>query len=217
MVTSLASRNCGPLGVQMTSAPPRARLRPGGEPGEHDDRELQALGGVDRHDAHGVVVGLGQDRFGDADAVGGLAVGPREVLPQRAAAGLAPHAGLVDQVPQPPPHVPRPGGRGRHLEDAAIADEAVEQLARRRPVPVGGEALQVGHGVADRVVVTVGAVAARRAATLHRPPRPFTHRYSSGSLQPNSGERSVLTRASSSLGSSTARRARSRERTSRLA
>ena len=34
-------------------------------PDSDDHRELQALGGVDGHDAHGVGVGLGQHRLGD--------------------------------------------------------------------------------------------------------------------------------------------------------
>ncbi len=46
----------------------------------HDgDRELEALGGVDGHDPHGVVVGLGQHRLGDPRALGGLLVDPVEV------------------------------------------------------------------------------------------------------------------------------------------
>ena len=150
----------------MTSAPPRVP-GPSGEPGENDDWELQAFRRVHRHDAHRVVVGLGQDRFGDAHTVCGLPVGPLEVLPQRAAARLVPHAGLVDQVPQPPPHVPGPAAVARHLEDAAITDEAIEQLARRGPVPVGRETLQVGHGIPDRVVITVGGW---QLAGQHAPP-----------------------------------------------
>jgi hypothetical protein len=37
----------------------RARPRLGGKPRDNGDGELQALGRVDRHDAYGIIVGLG--------------------------------------------------------------------------------------------------------------------------------------------------------------
>ena len=111
---------------------------------------------MDGHDAHGVVVGLGQDRLGDPGALGRLQLDPAQVLAQAAVGGLAPGPGLVDDEPQPPPHVARPAFGEAELERAAVAGDAVEQLRRRLPVPAVVQAAQVGEADAHRVVVGNG-------------------------------------------------------------
>ncbi len=54
------------------------------EPGQDDDREFEALGAVDRHDAHGVVIGVRRAHATAAPVVLGLEVGPSQERPQRA-------------------------------------------------------------------------------------------------------------------------------------
>ena len=107
---------------------------PRGETGDDGDRELEALGGVDRHDPHGVVVGLGEDRLGDPGPLGGLLLDPVEVGAQAAAGGLAPGAGLVDHEPEAAPHVAWAALGEPELEGSALAGDAVEQLGGGVPV-----------------------------------------------------------------------------------
>lgn len=57
-------------------------LRERGHPGHDRDRELEALGAVDGHDAEGVVIGLGQHGLGHPRSLGSLQVYPGQVLPE---------------------------------------------------------------------------------------------------------------------------------------
>ena len=129
-----------------------AALGHGGHAAHDGDRELQALGGVDGHDPHGVVVGLGQDRFGHPAALAGLAGDPLEVLPEPAVRGLAPPPGLVDDEAEAPPHVPGPALGEAQLEQAPVPGDAVEQLAGGPPVPFVVELTEVGDAGQDRPV-----------------------------------------------------------------
>ena len=110
--------------------------------------ELQSLGAVDRHDPHGVIVGLGQDGLGHPGPLGRLAVDPVQVLAQVAAGGLAPRPGLVDDEAQPPPDVAGPALGEPELEGPPVAGDPVEQLRRRQPVALVVQRAQVGQ--ADR-------------------------------------------------------------------
>jgi hypothetical protein len=104
-------------------------LRPGREAGDDRDRELEALGCVHRHDAHGVVVGLRQDGLGHAAALGSLLADPLEVLPERPVGGVGPGASLVEYEPHPPPQVTRSALGGPQLEQPPVADHLIGQLA----------------------------------------------------------------------------------------
>ena len=89
------------------------------ETGDDDDRELEALGGVDRQDADRVLVGLVGGDLRPLDRLH-LVGDPGEVLDQGAPGLIEPGARLVDQVAHPPPglaHHVRAlelGGRGPH-------------------------------------------------------------------------------------------------------
>ena len=107
---------------------------------------------MDGHDAHGVVVGLGQHRLGDPRALGRLLLDPVEVLAQAAAGGLAPGPGLVDHEAQPAPHVAGPALGEAELEGPAVAGDAVEQLGRRLPVALLVQRAQVGEAGPHRIV-----------------------------------------------------------------
>ena len=124
----------------------RAPLHLGGQPADDRDRELQALGGVHRHDPHGVVVALGQDRVA-GPALGRLVGGPPQVAAHAASAGVGPRPGLVDDVAHPPPDVAGVGPGERGLEHAPLVDDAVEQLGRRRR---GRRRVAIERDVGDR-------------------------------------------------------------------
>ena len=110
----------------------RAALRLGGEPRHDRDRELEALGGVDGHDPHGVVVVLGQDRVGDA-ALGRLEPRPRQVAADAVPAGIAPRSRLVDHVAHATPHVAGIGTVERDVEHAPLVDDRGQQVGGRPP------------------------------------------------------------------------------------
>ena len=113
-----------------TLTPARALAGLGGHARQDGDRELEALRAVDGQDPHGVVVGLGQQRLVHPRAVGALQLGPLEERPQAAAAGLLERAGLVDEEPQPAPHLGRPRvAEGRAGTPAA---RAASRSSRRR-------------------------------------------------------------------------------------
>ena len=115
--------------------------------------------------------GLGQHGLGDPDAVGGLAVGPRQVVAQGAATGLPPHPGLVDEVAQPAPHVRALAARARRPPGPAGRGSGDRAARRARPVPVGGQGLEVGDGVVDRVVAGLGRGKRRaRGSSAHPAP-----------------------------------------------
>ena len=115
--------------------------------GEHDDRELETFGAVDRHDAHGVVVGLRQDRLDDPRAFGSLEGRPRQVVAQGSTRRVAEGARLVDHEPHPPRHIAEAARVDAHLEHVTIANDGFEQRARRHP---GALRVQPGEE-ADRV------------------------------------------------------------------
>src|SRR2546423_64240 len=83
---------------------------------EHDDRELEPFRRVDGEDPNRVVVGFGQDRFGDPGALRALQCRPRKEAAQVGAAGLAERAGLIRQEADVPPYVATPRRRERDLE-----------------------------------------------------------------------------------------------------
>ena len=118
----------------------------------HDrDRELEALGGVHGHDAHRVVVGLGQHGLGHPAALGGLLADPCEVLPERAVGGVGPRPGLVDDEAHAPPQVAGPAVGLAQLEHAAVAHDPVGELAGRQPASLVVHGAQVGQAGDDGV------------------------------------------------------------------
>ena len=111
---------------------------------------------MDREDAHGVVVGLGQDGLDDARALGALQIGPVEEVSQAAALRLREGAGLVDDEPHAAPEVTRPTVGEADLEHAPLPYDPVEQLARSEPlsrvVPRGEDLQRPADGVVRRAV-----------------------------------------------------------------
>ena len=190
---------------------PRWPLHLGGQPADDRDRELQALGGVHRHDPHGVVVALGQDRVA-GPALGRLVRGPAQVAPHAPPAGVGPRPGLVDDVAHAPPHVAGVGPAER-ASRARAARRRCGRAARRASTGRRRAAIDATWAMrrGDRVVGH-----RRRAAAANSRQRPPAVRqsYSSTSLQPYSGERRAATRASSSVGSAAARSASIRSRIS---
>ena len=171
---------------------------------------------MDRHDPHGVVVGLGEHRLGDPGALGGLLVDPVEVGAQAAAGGLAPRPGLVDHEPQAAPHVARAALGEPELEGAAVAGDAVEQLGGR--LPVAGLVDLEQERQARSTIDAVGGIGRRRACCRTSAARRSTlWRKRSSSPQPSSGVRRALTMRRWSVGSSAARSTISRSRTARVA
>ena len=98
---------------------------------------------MDGEDAHRVVVGLREHGLDDSGAFCALEVGPAQEVAQatttspagRGAAHLREGAGLVDHEADPAPQVARTPVGERDLEHAALAHDAVEQLARTEPQP----------------------------------------------------------------------------------
>ena len=108
---------------------------------------------MDGHDAHGVVVGLGQDRLGDAGAVGELELDPAEVLAKVSPGGLAPRSCLVDDEADPAPHVARAAFGESEVHGPPVAGDPVQQFGGRAPVPLLVEAAQVGQPGMNAVAV----------------------------------------------------------------
>ncbi len=186
-------------------------VRRGGHAGQDDDRELQALGGVDRHHADGVRVGLGQHRLGDARGLFALVGGPGEVRTQAAVLHLGPRPRLVDDEADPAPGVAGPRADRGDLEHSAVGDDLRRALrsgsASGRPCRCASS-----HAIASPTG-WVSSASGMGAVRLNEPPERFQTNRSS-SPQPNSGERRVVTSASWSLGSPRARAQASRSRTS---
>jgi hypothetical protein len=143
---------------------------PGRQARDDGDRELEALGGVDRHDAHGVVVGLGQHRLRDPRPLGGLLLDPVEVGAQAPAGGLAPGPGLVDHEADAAPHVAGPALGEAQLEGAAVARDAVEELGGGVPVAGLVDRPEVGEPALDD-----GALGIGRRGRVERPGAALRH------------------------------------------
>ena len=196
------------------------RRRPAPRAGRHArhdrDRELEALGRVDGHDAHGVVVGLGQHRLGDPGALGRLQLDPAQVLAQAPAGRLAPArgpgrsrsaAGATRRAGRPSAKPSSNARRSRAMRSSS-SDGAAQcrcVVQRAEVVEPAPHRVVGGNGVG---LVGVGSSSGRRRSTLKR--------NRSSSPQPSSGERSAVTMRSWSVGSSTARSTISRSRTARV-
>ena len=125
----------------------------GVEAGEDDDGELDALGGVDRHDAHGVVVLFGDDGLDDLGVGLGLVLGPVEELAESGAVVVAEGAGLVEEE-----SVAGPVFAGLALDDgelhqASLADRVADEFADGHLPALGGGLVEPAHGVGDGIVV----------------------------------------------------------------
>ena len=147
-----------------------------GHAGHDDDRELHALGRVDRHDAQRLRVGLGQHRLGGPGGVAALPLCPGQVGAQPAVLGLGPGAGLVDDEAQPPPHVPGARAVDRHLEHPPVVDEPGEHLARRQPGAVVVQPPQVRHAARTGWVGGSASGTGRGCSTARRPASTSTGR-----------------------------------------
>ena len=130
----------------------RRGLGRGGHARAHHDRELEALGAVDRHDANRIVVGLGHDGFDDARALGALQLRPREVVAQRAAHGIGVRARLVDEKTDPARDIAEPAGQHADLDDRTVPHDPFEELARRRPHAIVVQLAEEANRTHDRIV-----------------------------------------------------------------
>ena len=123
---------------------------------KHHDRELQALGGVHRHYADRVVVGLGDDGLGDARARVRLRPQPFDELAQGGPTGLAESARLFEDEAQPLPRFARPAVRKRHLEQPPLPNYPVYKFADAVPPTGIVEHSKRPQGVWDRVADRFG-------------------------------------------------------------
>ncbi len=204
-----------PVGVGNSTCTPPRRRRPRGHARHDRDRELEALGAVDGEDPHRVVVGLGQHGLDDPRALGGLARAharnSRRRARRRPRSRRAPgrrRTGCAARC--------RAGGRRRTRARARAGPRRCARAARSAPATSARRAAPRGT---HRLARPGGRPADRRAADAgesQRPPCSTWKVKRSSSPQPNSGERSAATSASSSVGSSIACSTTSRSRTSRL-
>ena len=127
-----------------------------GRHARHDgDGELEALGAVDGHDAHGVVVALGQDGLGHPGPLGRLRLHPAQVLAEVPAGGLAPGPGLVDDEAQPAPHVAGPS-LGEARAPGPAGRRRCGRAARRAPASGAGRRASAGRRGRRRTGSSIG-------------------------------------------------------------
>ena len=124
---------------------------------QDDDGELQALGAVHGHDAHGIVVALRRRQFVDPAGVIPLQLGPQDELVQvprrrRAGGGASgfQDAGLLHQELSPPPHLPGAVFDQIQLLQPMLAHELADETGDRRVVATPVILVETGHSVADR-------------------------------------------------------------------
>ena len=132
------------LGVAVRSGPV--------EPGEEDHGEFEALGGVDGHDPHGVVVGLRQDDLDGPHLLRLLEVHPREEPVQVATVVVGELPGLVGDEAEPPPRVAGPAVVEGELHHPPDLDHLLHQPAHVEPPVPSVELPQHGQGPDHRVV-----------------------------------------------------------------
>ena len=137
--------------------PPQDHGGPGGrprpvEPGEEDHGELQALRGVDGHDAHGVVVGLRQDHLDGLHPLLLLEGGPRQEAVQIPAVVVGELPGLVGHEAEPPPGVPGPTVVEGQFHHPSPVDDLLDQPAHVEPAATSVQLPQHAHGLHHRVV-----------------------------------------------------------------
>ena len=156
------------IGPQHLDAGRRAIL--GVEPAQHHHGELEPLRGVHGHDAHRVVVGLGQDRLDHPGVLGALQVGPGQVAAQVGAVGVGEEPGLVDHEAEAAPHVAGASLVEPELEGTTIGEDLLDETARVVPPPLvveGPEGVETGgHGVVGPDRVGPGAPVVPVAARL---------------------------------------------------
>ncbi len=123
------------------------------QPGQDDDGEFEALGTVDRHHPHGVIVGVRGPDAPDATVALGPEVGPGEKGPQGPARRLVEEPGLVQQPPQPLPVVTGTAMRQSQCEAAQLPEGGDHHVRRFGPPPPPVQTVQHGHGLGHRVVL----------------------------------------------------------------
>ena len=182
----------------------RVRPEPDAEPGEEHDRELEALAPVDGEHAHGVVVGLGDDRLVDPCAFFALLVEPADEAAQARAAGVGERVRGVGEEAEPAPVVTGPPVRQREGEQAALAHDPLDRVRRGLPEVLLVQRPKLREADHDRVarVERLGWRAGR--STTARSASRYSNR--SASEHPNAGVRSAATSRISSAGSSIAPR-----------
>ncbi len=124
---------------------------------QHDDRELQTLGRVDRDDTHDIVGLFADQRIGLVAAGPGASVGcarhvvtqPAREAAQPAAFGLGEHTRLVDHLEQVCRHLVALWLQHRELHQPRPVEHGAHQLRQRRYVPERGELAQRGEAIVD--------------------------------------------------------------------
>ncbi len=125
----------GQLRAVRSEEHPRSR-RPGpgrAGAGDDDDRELQPLRRMDRHDPDGVEVRLRKDGFGNPGVVDRLAVDPGQEPAQVAARSVGEQPRLVDDEPEPSPRLPPAGPIERQQQQSPVLDHPLDEDADVAP------------------------------------------------------------------------------------
>ena len=129
------------------------------EPGEEDDRELEALGGVNGEHAHGVLVIVQAGALGVENGVAGAALQPLEEGSQALGAARLELARLLDEESGATVGVAVAAVQQADLDQAAVCHEALHQHGQREvgalQMPrskaaqaVGDEAFEASRGQA---------------------------------------------------------------------
>ena len=144
------------------------------------------------HDAHRVVVGLGQHGLDDPRAFGALQRRPTRGSRAACRRRASPNgARLVDDEADAPRDVAEAAAVDADLEHVPLAHDALEQLARRRATCARRAA---ARGTASRRATgwSAGSDSGSGRVMSQRPPCSTWNVKRSSSPQPNSGERSAL-------------------------
>ena len=143
---------------------PAAHL--GGQARQDHDGELETLRTVKRHDANGVVIGLGQQRFVNPRAFATLQVGPGHERAEVSAPDIGEASSLVDEETNTTPRIARPSVYERQRVDIALTHHLFEQHGGFAPHGALMPSRQRHHRIADD---TAGLPGRRRGAIVPTP------------------------------------------------
>ena len=122
----------------------------GVDAGQHHHRELQALGRMDGHHPHRLLVRLGHRRLGDPGALRHLVLHPSDESAQWAAARGCELPGPLHHEPVPAPLLPHPRMSRCRLHQPPVPHEAVYEVSGGLPDTVLVKAPQYRQGFRHR-------------------------------------------------------------------
>ena len=135
------------------------RIRRSAQAGQNHDRELEALGGVDRHDPHGVLVVIDARALVVDDHSRRLPLQPRHERPQTLGPGAFEGPRLFDQEAGAAKGVAVPLIDRSHFDHSALPDELLDEAGQRRLVPASVVAAQDAKSLGDRSIPAVEVAA----------------------------------------------------------